>query len=63
MSNRDERRVDYFVASVSFAAFSAFALWLLDDRFDRAEERIMALESKPCLLSGAHTSCAKEGAR
>jgi len=55
--------VDYFVASVSFAAFSAFALWLLDDRFDRAEERIMALESKPCLLSGAHTSCAKEGAR
>lgn len=39
------------------------ALWIYDLRFDRAEERILALEEKPCLMSGAHTSCAKVGAR
>ena len=43
--------------SAAAALFAAFALWLNDSRFDRAEERILALENKGCLMTGAHTGC------
>lgn len=38
-------------------AFVCLCLWLNDRRLDSAEERILALESKGCLMTGAHTGC------
>ncbi len=50
---------EYAALCLAVLGFVSFALWLNDDRFDRAEERITDLENRRCLMSGAHTGCEK----
>jgi hypothetical protein len=36
---------------------TSLCMWLADRRLDAAESRILDLENKPCLMTGAHTGC------
>jgi hypothetical protein len=43
--------------AVMCATVMVLCLWLNDRRLDAAESRILDLENKPCLMTGAHTGC------